>query len=455
MEVKKSGSKSQKDDESFKGISLVFSKTIPQTPRLSSSATTWAAEEIKMKCIFNKGIAFCSNDTIRHNLSTEIKIPDPKSPSNTILQKTIDGTSSKQNLDQIYHVTESKEKSKTQFAADIYSLVKSSSNMIILEEMKANENIYNLHLGTIYTQATEDSNLADKSLILNNDIEIPKFNIDKPETVHSKEKQDTLYDSNTFRDHTKILLNTGEEVIEMDDIKNRTNNTDLGPGVLTVAFLDEPRNETIEYDESAEKGVIEPAYRTFSDEIKVSIKFKDSTGSQMAVGSTGEYSFAHSTISKKSDTADRMEYLTSKMTSPYEDFAKISLGRPFSRKIPKTLSVIQESGYSDVNFSDSVLQSSSDSKLDLKKSDSVKLISSDSAVNKTLYKIKFEPEASTSAYKPIFKSLVYGSEDDTLLTLEKNNIAEKDKQSISIDKLKIGEPIDQKNEDNNFQCEPF
>lgn len=454
MEVKKSGSKIIKEDESFKGISLVFSKNNQQTPRLSSSATTWAAEEIKMKCIFNKGITFCSNETIRHNLSTEIKIPDLKSPSNTILQPANDGTSSKQNLDQIYLVSESKNKSKTQFAADIYSLVKSSSNMVILEEMKANENIYNLHLGTIYNQANNDSNLTDNSITLNN-IEIPKNNINKPEIVHLKEKQAIINDSEICKDHTKTLLtSTDKEVIEMEDIKNKINTTDLGPGALTVAFLDELFNESIEYDESTDRAVIEPAHGTFPDEIKVSIKIKDSTGSQTAVSSTDEFNFTNSIISRKSDTIDRTEYLTGKVTSLYEDFTKIPLSRPFSRKIPKALSVIQETGYSDVNFSESLSQSLSDTRLDVKKSDNAKLICSDSAFNKT-YKIKFEPEASTSTYKQIFKSLVYSSEDDTLITLERNNIAEKDKQSIDIDKLKIGEPIEQKNEDNNFQCEPF
>lgn len=447
MEVKKSGSYTKKDDETFKGISLVFSKNLPKVPRLSSSATTWATEEIKMKCIFNKGIAFSSNDTIRRNLSTEIKIPDF---SITKDQQTFDSTSTRQNLEQIQIVTKSEDKSKTQFAADIYSLVKSSSNMLIVEEMKANENIYDLHLGTIYSQATDDSNLAGKSLILNNVIEIPKSNIDKPETVHSKEKQDMIYDRNIFNDPTKILFNTGKEIIEMEDIKNSIN-TDLGPGVLTVALLEQPSNESTENDESANR---EPAHGTFPDEIKVSIKIKDSTGSPTAVGTTNEFS-VENTISEKCDTVGNMECVTSKSNIFHEDYAKISLNRQFSRKIPKALSVIQESPYSDVNFSDSVLQSLSDSKLDIKKSDTVKLISSDSAVNKRLFKIKFEPEASTSAYKRMFKSLVYSSEDDALITLENNNNAEKDKQSTGIDKLKIGEPIQQNNEDNNFQCEPF
>lgn len=454
MEVKKSTSKTKKDDESsFKGISLVFSKTIQQTPRLSSSATTWAAEEIKMKCIFNKGIAFCSNDTIRRNLSTEIKIPDVKSP-NPILQQTIDDTSTSQNLEQIYGVSDCVNRSKTQFAADIYSLVKSTSNMLILEEMKANENIYNQYCGAIYTQGIDDSDSADKSLILNNANEIPNCNIDKPETVHSKENQDTIYDRNRLKDHTQILINTGEEVIEMEDIKNKINTTDLGPGVLTVAFLDEPSEETIEHEGSTGGVLIQQADRTLSDEIKVSTKIKDSTDSPSVVISTDEFSFTHSTISKKCENIGRMEYYTNnKMTCPYED-TKISLSRPFSRKIPKALSVIQETGYSDANFTDSVIQSLSDTKLDAKISDSIKLISSDTAINKTLYKIKLEPEPSTSAYKRIFKSLLYNSEDDALMTLEKNNTAEKDKQSIGIDKLKRGEPVEQKN-DNNFLCEPF
>lgn len=455
MEVKKSGSNTKKDDESFKGISLVFSKTIQKGPRLSSSATTWAAEEIKMKCIFNKGIAFSSNDTIRRNLSTEIKIPDHKSPSNTILPRTFDGID--QNPEQTQIVTKSEEISKTQFAADIYSLVKSSSNMLIVEEMKANEKIYNLHLGTIYSQATDVCNLADKSIILNNIIEIPKYNIDKPETVHSKENQDTIYDRNIFKDPTKMSLDAGQEIIEMEDIKNRILTADLGPGVLTVALLDGGlSNKSIEYDELTDReSVIEEAHSTFPNETNVVNERKDSIVAPTAVNLTDEFNFSNSIISAKCDTVGGMEYVTSKTTPPYEDFSEMSLHRLFSRKIPKALSVIQESGYSDANFSESVVQSLSDTKLDMTKSDSLHLISSDSAVNKTLYTIKFEPEAGTSAYKRIFKSLVYSSEDDTLITLEHNNIAEKDKQSISIDKLKIGEPVDQNNEDNNFQCEPF
>lgn len=455
MEVNKSISKTKQDDESFKGISLVFSNAIPQAPRLSSSATTWAAEEMKMNYMFNKGIAFSSNDTIRHNLSTEIKVPDQKSPINTLLKLTLDGTSSDQNLKRIHLVTESADKSKTKFAADIYSLVKSSSNMLILEEMKANENIYNLHLGTIFTQAT-DEGLADQSLVLNNIIEIPKCSIDKPETVHSKEKQDTIYDRNICKTHSKTLLDTGEEIIEMDNIKNRINATDLGPGVLTVALLDEPTNEyKRENDLSADRvPVNEPEHETFTDEIKVSITIKDKIGFQTPGNSRDEVYFVNSLISGNCDTVGGKEYLTSKTTSPYEEFAKISISQPFDSKVPKTLSVIQETGYSDVNFSDSVLQSLSNTKLDLKKSDRVKFISSDAAVNKTLCKINFEPEASTSDYKQILKSFIYSSEDDALLTLEKNNVTEKDKQSIRIDKLEIGEPK-QTNENNTFQCEPF
>ncbi|XP_026315193.1 uncharacterized protein LOC113226687 [Hyposmocoma kahamanoa] len=439
MEVKKSDSKMKKDDESYKGISLVFSKTIQRSPRLSSSATTCAAEEKKMKCIFNKGITFCSNDTIKHNLSAEIKIRDHDSPYNTILQKT-DGTSSVQNLDQTPLVTESANKSKTQFAADIYSLVKSSSNMLILEEMKANENIYNLHLGTIYTQSIDD-NFGDKSIVLNNVIESPKSNIDKPEIVLSKEKRDAVYDANRYKDHTKILLGCDEEIIEMQDIKNKINITDLGPGVLTMALL-----------ESADSvSNSEPALRAFNDEANVSTEIKDSDSSPTSVNSTDEISFSNSIISKNSNTVVKMEYLTSKITSRYENFTKVPISRQFYNRVPKTLSVIQETGYSDVNFSDCILQSLSNTKLDSKKSDGVRLISSDSAFNKTLYKIKFEPEASTSTYKRIFKSLLCDSEDDAVITLEKNNIAEKDKQSM--DKLKIGGPNQQKNEENNFQCE--
>lgn len=432
IEVKKSDSKMKKEDESYKGISLVFSKTIQRSPRLSSSATTCAAEEKKMKCIFNKGITFCSNDTIKHNLSAEIR--DHDSLCNTILQKT-DGTSSGQNLEQTHLVTESANKSKTQFAADIYSLVKSSSNMLILEEMKANENIYNLHLGAIYTQSTDD-NLGDKSLVLNNVTESPKSNIDKPEIVLSKEKRDAVYDTNRYKDHTKMLLGSDEESIEMQDIKNKMNITDLGPGVLTMALL-----------ESADSvSNSEPALRTFNDEAKVSTEIKDSTSSPTSVNSTDEFSFSNSIISKNSNTVVKMEYLTSKMTSRYENFTKVPISRQFYNRVPKTLSVIQETGYSDC-----ILQSLSNTKLDSKKSDGVRLISSDSAFNKTLYKIKFEPEASTSTYKRIFKSLLCDSEDDAIITLEKNNIAEKDKQSI--DKLKIGGPNQQNNEENNVQCE--
>lgn len=456
MEVKKSISKTKQGDESFKGISLVFSKTIPQPPRLSSSATTWAAEAMKMKCIFNKGIAFCSNDTIRHNLSTEVKVPDHKSPKNTLLEQVFDGTSSDQNLEQIHVVTESADTSKTKFAADIYSLVKSSSNMLILEKMKANQNMYNLHLGTIFTQANDEC-LADQSLVLNNIIEIPKCSIDKPETVHSKEKQDTIYDRNICKTHSKTLIDTGEEIIEMEDIKNKINATDLGPGVLTVALLDDPTNENKRVNDVSvdQVQVNEQEHGTFTDEIKVSFTLKDRTGCPTSVNSRDELYFVKSLISENCDNVGGTENLTSKTTSPSEELAKISIRQPFYSKIPKTLSVIQETGYSDVNFSDSVLQSLSNTKLDLKKSDSVKLISSDSAVYKTSCKINFEPEASTSDYKQILKSFIYSSEDDALITLEKNHVTEKDKQSICIDKLKIGEPIEQTNENNTFQCEPF
>lgn len=443
MEVKKSGSITKKEDDSFKGISLVFSKSIQQGPRLTSSATTWAAEEIKMKCIFNKGIAFCSNDTIRHNISAEINIQDPISPSKAIVQQTSDSPSYSSNiLEEDYLVTETVSKSKTQFAADIYSLVKSSSNMLILEEMKANEIFYNRHLGSIYTQAADDTNSADESM--NNVIETPKPDIYKPEIVPPKEKQG---DTNRSKERTNTLLNTGEVVIEMEDVKNGLKTTDLGPGVLTVACLDESTNETIEDDASADRiSVIEPERNTFTAEIKDSIK--DSTPSKTAVCSTDKFPFANSTNSKT-----RNPVVTAGTTSHCEDYAKIS-SLPLSRKLPKALSVIQETGYSDANFSDSLLQPQSDSKLDLKKSDGEKLISSDSSINKTFYKIKFEPEASTSAYKQILKSLIYSSEDDTLITLEKNEIAHKDKQSNDINKLKIGEPIEQKKDD-NLQCEPF
>lgn len=448
MEVKKSISNTKKDEESFKGISLVFSKTIQQPPRLSSSATTWDAEEKKMKCIFNKGIAFSSNDSvIKHNLSTDTKILDPETPSNAKIQQTFDGAGSDQNLEKINPVSESANVSKTQFAADIYSLVKSSSNMLILEEMKANENIYNLHLGTIYTRATDDDCLADKSLILKNVIETPKCNIDKPETVLSKENPNAMYDTNRCKDKTKIILSAGEETIEMQDIKNKVNPTDLGPGVLTVTLLDDPTSKS---NGSAERiSANEPAHRTYPEEIKVSIGVKD--GNPPSAVSSDEFNFTNSIIPRKCDAVGRVEFVSNKLTAP-ENLSKIPLSRPFCHKIPKTLSIIQETGYSDVNFSDCVLQSMSNTKLDSKKSDSLKLISSDSMFNKASYKIKFEPEASTSTYKRTFQSFICSSEDDAVITLEQNNVAEKDKPSMAIDKLKIGE---QKTEDDQFHCEPF
>lgn len=445
MEVEKSASNTKQENESFKGISLVFSKTI-QKPRLTSSATTWASEEIKMKCIFNKGIAFCSNDTMRRNLSTEINVQDPKLPSKTIVQQTNDEPcNSSSNLTEDYLEPEPVNKSKTQFAADIYSLVKSSSNMLILEEMKANENIYNLHLGTIYSQPNEDIIAANESSLNINEIHKP--DMDKLETEPPKEKED---DTNRLEEHTDILLSTGEEVKEIKDMKNRLNTTALGPGVLTVAYLSESSIKTLTDDGSVDKvSVIEPTLRVLADEIKVSIK--DSADSSTIVSSKDNFNFANSINSKTRDAI-----LSIGSTSYHEDFARISKLPP-SRKLPKALSVIQETGYSGGNFSDSLLQSQSDSKLDLKTSEDVKLIRSDSAINtrKSLYKIKLEPEASTSTYKQMFKSLMYSTEDETLITIEKNENIGKEEPSDETNKLKISDPIGHKNDDNNVQCGPF